>query len=151
MRSCPERTGGIVVTAESAHSPFLGEGDKTTLRVYLNDREFDALGELSSWEVVNDPTKKVRTRNIIRFNPHPDIIYELIPNLVTLYKGSVIWTNSAGFRGLGVPAEKTPGGIRIAGLGDSVMLGWSVKEDELYLAVLSEKLNPGIPRSFGTG
>jgi lysophospholipase L1-like esterase len=105
-----------------------------------DDRELDELGRLGTEAVVRDPSVEVRTKNIIRLSPNPRIIYELIPGLHATYKEAVITINADGFRGPAVPRERTGPAVRIAGLGDSVMFGYGVGDDDPYLVRLRETL-----------
>jgi len=50
-------------------------------------------------------------------------------------------TNEKGFRGRSYPREKPENTIRIVGLGDSVMFGHGVADDDVYLTVLERSLN----------
>ena len=49
--------------------------------------------------------------------------------------------NRQGFRGDECQVEKPAGVFRIIGLGDSVMFGWGVGQEDFYLKVLERKLN----------
>jgi len=74
------------------------------------------------------------------------IIYELKPRLqVVDSEGNLYTTNSLGFRSAELPPEKGPGTVRILGLGDSVMYGSGVSDDETFLALLSDLLNEHLP------
>jgi hypothetical protein len=53
--------------------------------------------------------------------------------------------NADGYRGTLVPRARTPGEFRILGLGDSVMFGWGVNDDQTYLARLTTTLNTSHP------
>jgi lysophospholipase L1-like esterase len=117
------------------------------VKAYLDDRELDAFENLSGAALVADATTKVRTRHLVRLNPNPRIIYELIPGLVATYKGAIVHINSDGFRGPLIESAKPPRTVRIAGLGDSVMFGWSVGEDESFLAVLAKRLTERYPET----
>jgi lysophospholipase L1-like esterase len=114
-------------------------------KAYLDDRELDAFERLEGARVVHDPNAPLRTADIIRLSSNPAIIYELIPGLEASYRGAQIRVNALGFRGPELAREKPPGTVRIAGLGDSVMFGWGVAEDELYLARLAAALRERAP------
>lgn len=73
------------------------------------------------------------------------IVYELIPDLRFRFKGAPVTVNSVGFRSREVEASKPPGVVRILGLGDSIMFGWGIHDEETYLAVLERKLNRRFP------
>ncbi len=55
--------------------------------------------------------------------------------------GAHVTTNSLGWREKEILKEKDENTIRIIGVGDSVMYGWGVSEDERYMDVLENKLN----------
>ena len=63
------------------------------------------------------------------------------------FKGRSFQTNSNGFRGREFQQKKAADVYRIAGIGDSVMMGWGVGQDETYLArletLLNRRLGPG--------
>lgn len=84
-------------------------------------------------------------QHIIRWHDNPRIIYELIPGLSGEFRGHELTINANGFRGPVVPIEKPEGGLRIAGIGDSVMFGWGVGDDEHYLARLGQRLSKALP------
>lgn len=87
---------------------------------------------------------------LVQPSVHRDIVYELKPNLRGTFRGRPITSNSHGMRGDEVTLRKPDGVFRIAGLGDSVMFGWGVCDDETYLEVLERELNavPDDPRVF---
>jgi hypothetical protein len=90
-------------------------------------------------------------RGLVRPSPYPDVVYELKPGLRGRFRGQVVEVNSLGFRGAEIAAEKPAGAFRIAGLGDSVMFGWGVGQDEYYLKVLEDRLHTRHPgRRFET-
>ncbi|MBN1268652.1 MAG: SGNH/GDSL hydrolase family protein [Kiritimatiellae bacterium] len=70
-----------------------------------------------------------------------DIVYELKPGLEGTFCGKSLRINAHGFRGREYAPEKPPNTRRIVGLGDSVMFGWGVDQDESYLAVVEQRLN----------
>ena len=97
--------------------------------------------------------EKITLGDIIRLSKKKRIIYELIPNVSVLFtykplkKNLPVTTNSHGFRGKAVPIDKHPQSIRIVGIGDSLMFGWGVRDEETYLSILSELLNSGYPET----
>ncbi len=78
---------------------------------------------------------------MIRFHHNPRIIYELLPNLSVMFKDQPVSTDAKGLRTLPAISNHHKRPVRILGLGDSVMFGWGVKDDETYLAGLSGILN----------
>ncbi|MFQ5513986.1 MAG: SGNH/GDSL hydrolase family protein [Myxococcota bacterium] len=115
------------------------------VKTYLDDRELDVFQHLMGDRVVKNPCTKVRTRNIIRLSSDRKIIFELIPGITATYKGAVIRVNRAGFRGPEIALQKPEGTLRIAGLGDSVMFGYGVGEDEVYLGKLVRRIAERYP------
>ncbi len=83
--------------------------------------------------------KKVALTEMIQLSPNPRIIYELIPNLDVSYVRPV-HTNGAGFRSAEIPVQKPPRSVRIVGLGDSIMFGFGVGDDETFMSVLPARL-----------
>lgn len=111
-----------------------------TLRVKFAmtpSRDFEALQHESQFV---DPQGEARLGELVRPSENPRIIYELIPNVATVFKGKSLHVNKEGFRGPAYPHRKPDNTIRILGLGDSVMFGWGVEEQETYLALLAERL-----------
>jgi lysophospholipase L1-like esterase len=114
---------------------------EVALRVRASLRE-EAIGDLASLDAARaaPDRAKLRTRDIIRMSHNPRIVYELIPGLSGTYRDAALHVNSQGFRGREVAREKHAHTVRIVGVGDSVMFGWGVEEDELYLARLAARL-----------
>lgn len=79
--------------------------------------------------------------HMIRLSRNRRIIYDLKPNLDVTFKGHRVTTSENGFRGPAHPHEKAADTIRIVGLGDSVMFGHGVADDDVYLTVLERSLN----------
>jgi len=92
--------------------------------------------------------RNVTLIHLIRFSAQPSIIYELRPNLSVFFLGQACTTNSIGFRSP-EPADGD-GGRRIVGIGDSVMFGWGVSDEQTYLAVLEEELDHRLGPLGGT-
>jgi lysophospholipase L1-like esterase len=84
--------------------------------------------------------------DIIRLSPNERIIYELIPDLRVTFMGSPLATNRHGFRGPEISEVASPGVMRVVGLGDSIMFGWGVNDDETYLSVFARRLAEMQPR-----
>lgn len=82
---------------------------------------------------------------IIRLSKNPRIIYELIPQLSVYFTNRPLKVNAFGFRGEHVQIEKPPRTVRIVGLGDSLMFGWGIRDNEAYMALLGKKLNENYP------
>lgn len=86
-------------------------------------------------------------RGLVRASPLPDVVYELKPGLAGTFRGRRLETNSHGLRDREYAREKDEGTCRIVGLGDSVMFGWGVGQDESYLEVLERRLGTDGPKS----
>ncbi|HIJ66328.1 MAG TPA: SGNH/GDSL hydrolase family protein [Candidatus Hydrogenedentes bacterium] len=110
---------------------------------YRND--LDRLGALAQTVAMPAPGEDVTLGRIIRLSKNPRIVYELIPNLSVTFRDQPVAINADGFRGDIVPVAKRPDAIRIVGIGDSVMFGWGVKDEEVCLSVLADMLNSGYP------
>ena len=83
-------------------------------------------------------------RGLVRASSSPDLVYELKPDLDCRFKGVRVRTNSHGMRGREFSVAKAADVFRIAGLGDSVMFGWGVAEEDTYLRVLGRRLGPAM-------
>jgi len=83
---------------------------------------------------------RARLGDVVRPSADPRIVYELRPGLDVTFLGAPLLTNADGFRGPAVRAERTRPAVRVVGLGDSVMFGWGVSEEETYLALLPGRL-----------
>jgi len=79
-------------------------------------------------------------RGLIQPSDLPDLVYELKPSRRWVFLGADTATNSHGLRGPEVALEKPPGTLRIAGLGDSVMFGWGVDQEQTYMRLLERRL-----------
>jgi len=80
-------------------------------------------------------------RGLVRASTSTDLVYELKPDLDCIFKGARVRTNSYGMRNRECPVEKPSGVFRVAGLGDSVMFGWGVGEEDTYLRVLERRFD----------
>ena len=69
----------------------------------------------------------------------PLIGHEHRPNADAVLMGVRVTTNDAGLRNENVPVVKRPGGYRVIMLGDSVLFGWGVKQDETVSARLQSE------------
>lgn len=99
--------------------------------------------------------REMRAMNelLVSDNPHPmahiidlsnnlNLIFELQPNLNTQFGHRTLRTNRHGMRSdVDHSIAKSPGTVRIVGLGDSGMFGWDVEQGEEYMAVLERRLN----------
>ena len=78
--------------------------------------------------------------DLIRPSRDPDIVYELAPDLHVSFLGAPLSTSHAGFRDREYSPEKPAGTFRVLGLGDSIMFGWGVGDEEDYLSLLEARL-----------
>ncbi|MBI3336783.1 hypothetical protein HYZ98_04445 [Candidatus Peregrinibacteria bacterium] len=81
-------------------------------------------------------TTKPNPPKIFQKSPHPDISYELIPNIKEKAYRSIISTNSLGFRGPEIDPQKP----LIAVLGDSITFGYGLEDHETIPARLQNLL-----------
>ena len=122
-------------------------------RIVAYQKDLDTLENIEEISYKPQPGKKVTLGHIIRPSKNPKIIYELIPHLSVLFtyksikKTLPLTTNSDGFRGKRVPLYKNPQARRIVGIGDSLMFGWGIRDEESYLSILSELLNSNYPET----
>jgi lysophospholipase L1-like esterase len=86
------------------------------------------------------PGGRARLGHVVRLSPNPRIVYELVPDLDVVFLGVPLRTNADGFRGPAVPPARTRPAVRVVGLGDSVMFGWGVREEDAYLVRLAALL-----------
>jgi lysophospholipase L1-like esterase len=63
------------------------------------------------------------------------------PNTEGSLNGEAVRFNSIGLRGGEVPANKAPGTFRLLVLGDSVVLGWGVAEETMFVRRLQRKFD----------
>jgi len=81
---------------------------------------------------------RVVLRDIIRLSSDPAVIYELMPGLSVDFMGGRLTTDDSGFRVTPYSSSRT-NAFCIAGLGDSVMMGWGGNDEDTYLSVLARK------------
>ncbi|MDQ1257919.1 MAG: hypothetical protein QG656_2527 [Candidatus Hydrogenedentes bacterium] len=110
----------------------------------LDERRFETMMSLQEKDAPPEGNFDSVT-GILRLSKNEGRILELIPNMSVTFKGAPVVTNAEGFRGPLQPHAKPPGTVRIVGIGDSVMFGWGVREDESYLALLEQRLNAEFP------
>lgn len=71
-------------------------------------------------------------------HPHQGIVFSLKKNLDIYFKEKKFTTNSTSFRG--AEFKEKADQFRIVGIGDSVMMGWGVADNDTYLSIIEEKL-----------
>jgi hypothetical protein len=109
-------------------------------RIVGSLKKTETLAALDQDIAVPESGARVTLGQIIRLSSNPRIIYEFIPNLSVQFQEQPVSINDAGFRGDPVERQKRPGDYRIVGIGDSVMFGYGVKNDETYLNVLNQTM-----------
>jgi lysophospholipase L1-like esterase len=88
-----------------------------------------------AWELV------ASRRMVWQEFPEPGAGYTLMqPGREYEWQGIPVDINSHGLRGPEFPEEKAPGTLRILNLGDSVAMGWGVREEEAYGRRLEDSL-----------
>ena len=91
---------------------------------------------LYAWELV------ASRRMVWEEHPAPGVGYTLIkPNSHYEWQGIPVDINSHGLRGPETTYEKPPGTFRILNLGDSIVMGWGVREENTYGRQLEAALN----------
>lgn len=85
--------------------------------------------------------RHVGVSGLLQASEHQDILWELRPNLDTLYKLKPFKTNSVGLRDQEYPLTKPAQTFRIAVIGDSYTMGEGVAIDEVYHSRIEKKLN----------
>ena len=92
-----------------------------------------------------DPTQRIGLIDIIRMSPNDKIAYELKPDLSGIaFKGGALTTNAAGFRGVPIP-DASARTVTIVGIGDSIMFGHGVSDDETFLHAMDRALRRAHP------
>jgi PA14 domain/GDSL-like Lipase/Acylhydrolase family len=79
--------------------------------------------------------------DIVQPSRHPDIVYELRPNIRGRFVGQPLLINSQGLHDYEYSRRKQPGTFRIVGVGDSSLFGWGVPFEDSSLKVLERRLN----------
>ena len=78
-------------------------------------------------------------------SPFPDLVYELVPNVkgdqLSEYYQRPITINADGMRDRAFQIPKPPGVFRVAVLGDSIVFGWGVGDEENFPKLLERYLN----------
>jgi prepilin-type processing-associated H-X9-DG protein len=79
--------------------------------------------ELEMWKYA----REVKMRD-----PDPAIGHRHRPNAQSHLMGAAVRTNAQGFRGPAISQQAAPGVARIAFVGDSITMGWGVREEEMF-------------------
>jgi lysophospholipase L1-like esterase len=100
-----------------------------------------ALSERSAPDDGPATATEMNLRGLVRQSDHPELIYELKPNLDCVYRGARFQTNSHGFRDREWTIDKPAGSLRIACVGDSLLVAPWVEVDAGYARVLERLLD----------
>ncbi len=117
-------------------------------RLFAYRNETKTLEEIDWTRNLPEAGERVAFSGIIQMSGNPRIVYRLKPNLAVVFRDQPITTNANRFRGDPVQIAKGSRSTRIVGIGDSVMFGWGVKDNETYLSVLSRMLRSRYPETF---
>jgi lysophospholipase L1-like esterase len=87
------------------------------------------------------PERELTLGDLVRPTADDSMVYELRPGVRGRFLGLATAINSLGMRDGERELVKKPGTRRIVGLGDSLMFGWGVRQEETFLALLEADLN----------
>jgi len=113
---------------------IVGVAVELTFRVYM-------YGPISLNPVVMNSMTQIHDSGFLKAADIPDAIYELRPDIDTIYKGEVFQTNSAGLRDKEYTLEKPADTFRVVVMGSSWTMGSGVANDETWHSQLEAKLN----------
>jgi lysophospholipase L1-like esterase len=127
----------LILAVAAAALPFVAlELGLRGQRAWKSFRQELAFRDLGSGEAPGPDTKS-KLWQLLRSSEHPELHYELRPNLDTRFLKRRVTTDTLGFRITGTAAPRGASeGCTILGLGDSVMFGWGVADQETYLSRL---------------
>ena len=101
--------------------------------------------------VLDHPLSKAHIDYAVWYKPSDYYGHELVPGFEGFGPLNVaVSINGYGFRDGDHQQEKTPGVLRVLGLGDSFMFGWGVDADETFLKRLEVRLKGRINQSVET-
>lgn len=133
----PSRSWSAIVA--TAFALFVAE---CSLRVWQVRTNRSTLEQAWSAARTLAPGDKARLVDLIRPSLDDRVIYELRPSLRDVeFKGARVDTNRHGFRTRELDETAPPNTVTILGLGDSLMFGHGVGNDETYLAELEQRLD----------
>ena len=132
----------LLLIASVVFSLFLAE---VVLRLHYVLSYSGTLEDLESESSRPAVGADVKLGDMLAISDSPRLIYQLMPDLDVEFHDSSVRTNSAGWREGELPEAKSPGTIRIVGLGDSVMFGWRVEESERFMDLLEVSLGQKYP------
>jgi len=132
--------GAALVVGEVALRVALAIGGETSLE------RLEAIQRQRGEAVPESDYQPLALGDRIRRSAVPGIVYEWKPGVRALDAlGNRHTINEHGFRGPAYPSEKPAGTLRIVGIGDSVMYGTGVGDEDVYLQRLARRLNEESP------
>ncbi len=90
-------------------------------------------------------------RGLIQPSSNPEVVYELRPRVQGKFLGKSFRFNSLGMHDEEVSLEKPSNTVRVVGIGDSVMFGWGVEQNENYFEIVEKFLNSEPARAADGG
>src|SRR5262245_15041846 len=93
----------------------------------------------------NSSTQVLTLADLVQVNSDPDLLYELRPGVRGRFINVEVVINELGFRGPPARPGPHPGVMRILGLGDSIMFGWGVNEEETLLERVAARFRKEYP------
>lgn len=85
--------------------------------------------------------QEVSLSDLLRTDSNPRIVYRFKENARGSFRGKPVSINSLGARDDEIEEPKPAKTIRILGLGDSTMWGWTVNREETYIELVEDELN----------
>ncbi len=89
---------------------------------------------------IMDSVHNLGTSGLIRASDHPEIIYELKPNVSTYFKKTKFATNTQGLRDKDYKMQKNSNTFRVAVIGDSFTLPAGIPIENAYHSLLEKRL-----------
>jgi hypothetical protein len=123
---------------------FLEGGVRVWL--YSSQESFDTFMSGISDSKGSEDKRKITASNVtlgalIKKSTHAGRVYEFMPDIEATYLGEHFETNSFGMRDdREFLLKKPPEVRRVVGIGDSVMFGWGVSQEDSYLKVVEKTL-----------
>ncbi|MBW2230768.1 MAG: SGNH/GDSL hydrolase family protein, partial [Deltaproteobacteria bacterium] len=115
------------------------------LRFYYLATYTGNLEDLDRRPVLPSVGAEVRFGAMVMANGNDQILYTLKPGLDVQFVDVPVRTNSRGWRDGEIASKKDERTKRIIGIGDSIMFGWGVEEQDRYMDLLEVQLNATYP------
>jgi hypothetical protein len=90
--------------------------------------------------------QEARMIDLVQRSPSADLVYELQPRLDCVFQGVRVRTGAHGWRGPEPAPVRPAGGFRVLALGDSILFGWGVAEEQTGVARLQQQLAAALPQ-----